>query len=179
MPRTARIIAEGLIYHVISRGNNKQSIFKETEDYYFFLHTLYKRKEKYDFELFCYTLMPNHFHLLIKPRDIASLSTIMKSLLVSYSQYFNRKYNCVGHVFQDRFKSFMCLMDTYLVSLISYIHQNPKRANLVKDSTDYPFSSLQTYLEEKNNKLIDREFITNFLEESFGRKGTVLIKKLS
>lgn len=179
MPRKARIQAEGLIYHVLARGNNKELIFKETNDYYFFLRKLLERKQKYDFQLFCYALLPNHFHLLIRNSDTTSLSTIMKSQLVSYSQYFNRKYDRVGHVFQDRFKSFVCAKDPYLVSLISYIHQNVKRANLVQEASDYEFSSLRTYLYKKRNPLVDIQFITNFLEETFGRKGTVLIKNLS
>lgn len=179
MARKPRPQAEGSIYHVLSRGNNKESIFNEKADYHYFLSKLFDRKRKYNFELYCYAILPNHFHLLIKPSVNASLSIIMKSLLVTYSQYYNRKYSRVGHVFQDRFKSFICLRDTYLVTLISYIHQNPKRANLVQDSEDYPYSSLKYYLEDKEIDLLDKAFVIYFLQESFGRKGTVLIKKLS
>lgn len=179
MSRKPRLQAQGLIYHVLSRGNNKEVIFRERADYYFFLKSLLKRKEKYKFKLLCYALLPNHFHLLLKPSDNASLSTIMKSFLISYSYYFNTKYNRVGHVFQDRFKSFICLKDIYLISLISYIHQNARRAGLVADASEYEFSSLPSYLKEEQNHLLDNRYITEFLEESFGRKGTVLLKKLS
>ena len=179
MTRKARIVSKGSIYHVLSRGNNKESIFNQEEDKEFFQQKLLFAKQKYKFKLLCFAIMPNHFHLLIQPSEQASLSTIMKSLLVSYSFYYNHKNNRVGHVFQDRFKSYICLKDTYLVTLISYIHQNPKRAGLVNDSSEYKYSSLQTYLKKSKNNLVDKKFIIEFLENSFGQKGTVLIKKIS
>jgi REP element-mobilizing transposase RayT len=179
MPRKPRVQTEGSIYHVLARGNNKEPIFKEEADYYFFLKSLLFRKQRYEFKILSYALLPNHFHLLIKTSEKASLSTIMKSFLTSYSMYVNRKHHRVGHLFQNRFKSFICLKDTYLISLISYIHQNPKRAGLVDDCSNYQFCSLPIYLSGRKSKLVDTNFITEFLEESFGRKGTVLIKKLS
>lgn len=179
MPRKPRTQAPKSIYHVLSRGNNKEMIFKADSDKYYFLNKLVIAKKKFKFDLYCYAIMPNHFHLLIRPSEKASLSNIMKSLLVSYSNHYNYKYCRVGHVFQDRFKSFICLQNTYLVTLISYIHQNPKRAGLVKNSSDYQFTSINAYLKKADEKLVNCQWIVDFLENTFGQKGTLLIRKLS
>lgn len=179
MARKSRIQAEGLIYHVLSRGNNKQLIFKERSDYIYFLNALLARKEKYNYRLLCYALLPNHFHLLVQTTETARLSTIMQSLLTCYSLYFNKKYNRVGHLFQNRYKSLVCLRDPYLISLISYIHENPKRAGLADDSLKYEFTSLPIYVFKKKSRLVDISFISQFLTETFGRQGTHVMQKLS
>lgn len=99
MARKPRIHYYGAITHSIARGNNKENIFYENADKAKYLDLLKKYRDKYDFLLYAYVLMDNHLHLLIEVRDIP-LSGIMHGLQLSYTQYFNKKYGRVGHIFQ-------------------------------------------------------------------------------
>src|SRR5258708_1356470 len=103
MGRSARITHPGLIYHVIKRGNNKEIIFAEEEDYQHYLNTLQRYKKKYGFKLFSYCLMTNHVHLLIKVGQEGTISHIMQSITVAHTRYYNYVYRRCGHVWQGRF----------------------------------------------------------------------------
>ena len=104
MPRPLRPIADGLIYHVINRGNNRQNVFHKRGDYQAFLQALADIKERKPFQLYGYCLLSNHFHLLIKPTG-ASISRIVQSLLVTHTQRYHKHHHSGGHVWQGRFKS--------------------------------------------------------------------------
>ncbi len=145
MPRPPRVEFEGALYHVITRGNNRQAIFKDEADYRTFLGLLERGKQKHPFYLYAYVLMPNHVHLLLE-RQTDSLSRIMQRLLTGYAQYWNRKYRKVGHVFQGRYKAILCQKDAYLSELVRYIHLNPVRAKMVRRPEDYVWSSHRAYL---------------------------------
>jgi REP element-mobilizing transposase RayT len=97
MPRPLRPIDDGLIYHVINRGNNRQDVFHKPADFQAFLTALADLKERKPFELFGYCLLNNHFHLLLRPKG-ASISRIMQSLLVSHTQRYHRHYRSGGHI---------------------------------------------------------------------------------
>lgn len=105
MARPLRPIADGLIYHVINRGNGRQKVFLHEGDYLAFLKAIADLKERKPFELFGYCLMANHIHLLLRPNKGSSVSRIMQSLLVSHTQRHHRYHNTGGHVWQGRFKS--------------------------------------------------------------------------
>ncbi len=156
MPRTARITIENACYHIITRGNQKQCVFQESKDYEKYLSILTKYKEKYRFRLYCFCLMPNHVHLMIKVKNPDLLSTIMKGLNLSYTLYFNFKYDKVGHLWQDRFKSKIIEKDSYLLECITYIENNPLRASLISNLGDYAWSSYN--LRKIKNKLLDSLF---------------------
>ena len=89
MGRYRRIAHPGLVYHVIKRGNNREAVFLEDEDYYHYLNCLQRYKKKYSFNLFAFCLMTNHVHLLIKVSDEASISKIMQSMTVAHIRYYN------------------------------------------------------------------------------------------
>ncbi|HWR45763.1 transposase [Sporomusa sp.] len=144
MARKPRIHYEKAIYHVIARGNNKDNIFLDIEDKYKYLDLLDKYKQKYNFELYAYVLMDNHIHLLICVSEIP-LAKIMQGVQQTYTLHFNRKYQHVGHVFQQRYKAFLCNNDSYLLTLVCYIHQNPCRANLPA-KIGYTWSSHRDYM---------------------------------
>jgi len=141
MPRSARIIAEKACYHIITRGNQKQSVFKAPQDYQKYLFLLGRYKKRYKFKLYCFCLMPNHIHLIIEVDNPDHLNKIMRGLNLSYALYFNLKYNKVGHLWQDRFKSKIIEKDAYLLECIKYIESNPIRASLVSSILDYQWSS--------------------------------------
>lgn len=172
MPRMARQKSSTKVYHVILRGNAKQDIFLEKQDYGKFIKEICNTKEKYQYELYTYCLMTNHVHLIIYDKG-DNLSKSLQSLTVSYSSYWNKKYERVGHLFQNRFLSKNVETEEYLKNLCRYIHQNPHRSGIAK-MEEYPWSSYQEYV--KDTKIADKgqilalfhkdkhEAIKNFVE---------------
>lgn len=158
MGRKLRVEFPGAFYHVYSRGNRKSSIFKDDEDRMHFLVKLSECNQRYGFALYAYTLMHNHFHLLIEMGQIA-LCRIMQVLLQSHSRFYNRKYGVVGHLFQSRYKAILCDRDMYLLALIRYIHLNCVRAEIVADPKQYRWSSHRAYLGLDDSDLIDPNFV--------------------
>ncbi|MFA5063336.1 MAG: transposase [Candidatus Omnitrophota bacterium] len=157
MPRTARVTIENGCYHIITRGNQKQKVFVEHRDYEKYLSLLARYKKKYRFKLYCFCLMPNHVHLVIEVNNTYVLNKIMRSLNLSYTLYFNLKYNKVGHLWQDRFKSKIIEKDAYLIGCMNYIEANPIRASLVANLTEYKWSSYNLHYNNDNilNSLAD------------------------
>jgi hypothetical protein len=107
--------------------------------------------------------MTNHVHLLIETRN-NPISKIMQLINLTYTQYFNKKYGKVGHLFQGRYKSFLCDRDEYLLSLVRYIHLNPVRAKLVKGPQEYRWSSHNSYLTGAKG-LIDTDRVLRVFSE--------------
>ncbi|GAB4112575.1 MAG: hypothetical protein Kow00103_02290 [Candidatus Caldatribacteriota bacterium] len=147
MPRAARIISCTGIYHIIIRGINQQNIFSSDNDYKKFLHILSKCCRKSACEIYAYCLMSNHIHLLLK-EGLEPLATIMKKIGTSYVSYYNWQYNRKGHLFQDRYKSEPVEDETYFLTVLRYIHQNPKKAGITENLDSYPWSSYLEYLEK-------------------------------
>ncbi len=113
------------------------------------------KKEKYQYELYAYCLMTNHVHLILYDKN-QNLSKALQSLTVSYSSYWNKKYERVGHVFQNRFLSKNVETAEYLKSLCRYIHQNPDKSRIAK-MEEYQWSSYQEYV--KRDKIINKKQI--------------------
>jgi len=164
MPRSKRKYSTTMVYHIMARGNEKKVIFNDKEDRKTFLDIIGRGKEKYGFELYGFCLMDNHFHLLIKDRD-NRLSEIMKTINTSYAVYYNRKYDRVGHLFQDRFKSETVLNDRQLIAVLRYIHNNPIKAGIVSGLDEYEWSSYKYYISPaKKNIPVDCDFILGIFE---------------
>jgi REP element-mobilizing transposase RayT len=159
MSRKPRIHFPGAFYHVIARGNRLQKIFLEHEDYELYLRFLRDYKDRFQFFLYAYILMPNHLHFLIEVNE-SPLSRLMQSLQFRYSRNFNIKYRKWGHLFQGRYKAILCQKDSYFQELSAYIHLNAVRAGLVKDPREYPWSSYQYYVNDfKKDGLVDTDFL--------------------
>ncbi len=135
---------KGFFYHVISRGQRKNPIFFSRKDYDKFIKILNNVLAEMDIELFAFCLMRNHFHLLVRRND-THLHHFMKLLNTRYAVYFNHEYGCVGHVFQDRYKSFIVMSERYLSYLKEYIHNNPLRKGMVEKAEQYRYSSAAYY----------------------------------
>ena len=163
MARPPRLEFPGAFYHIIVRGNQRQDIFIESQDRIEYLKRLKRYKKECGFILYAYVLMANHIHLLIETRD-TPISKIMQLINLTYTQYFNKKYNKIGHLFQGRYKSFLCDRDEYLLSLVRYIHLNPVRANLVKGPGEFRWSSHKDYLTEAKG-LVDTHRILRVFSE--------------
>jgi REP element-mobilizing transposase RayT len=142
MARPLRIDREETFYHVLNRGNERRSIFRDAQDYAGFLSRLGRCSQRFALAVYAYVLMGNHYHLLVRTRE-ANLSAAIQWLGVSYSVWHNVRHERSGHLFQGRFKSFLVTEDSYAQRLLLYIHRNPLRARLVERLADYPWSSYQ------------------------------------
>jgi putative transposase len=167
MPRVARTAPKECVYHVLTRGNNRQNLFKKEADYETYLDILLKYKQRYCFRLYHYVLMTNHVHLVIEtmPKG-GELSEIMKGINLSYAQYYKRKNEHTGHFWQDRYKSILVSKDNYLLACGSYVELNPVRAGMVDDPKDYRWSSYRTYAYGDCDILIDEHPIYENLSEN-------------
>lgn len=169
MPRKPRIEYHGAFYHVITRGNQRQKIFKDAADFQKYLQLLAIYKNRYSYHLYAYVIMSNHVHLLIETGDVP-LSKVLQGINQTYTMYFNRRYRTVGHLFQGRYKAILCDRDNYLMALLKYIHHNPIRAEIVERLDAYPWSSHDAYT-GKNNllDLADTDQVLMMFSESKGR----------
>lgn len=127
MPRTAREKSESDIYHVMVRGIDRAELFYDDEDRHEFLRRLERYRDTCGLTVYAWCLMANHAHLLMKV-DSDELAKAMKRLLLSYSRYFNAKYDRVGYLFQDRYKSKPVNDDAYFLTVLRYIVRNPLEA---------------------------------------------------
>ena len=140
MARPLRIEYPGAIYHITSRGNARQPIYKDDKDRETFLELLGSVVKRYRWLCHAYCLMGNHYHLLIETPD-GNLSQGMRQLNGIYTQHFNRRHGRVGHVFQGRFKAIVVDRDSYLLELCRYVVLNPLRAGVVGSPGRYKWSS--------------------------------------
>lgn len=140
MARQLRIEFAGALYHITSRGNAQENIYRNDQDRKNFLSRLNITCNRYDWYCHAYCLMDNHYHLLIET-NTSSLSKGMKHLNGTYTQYFNRSHKRVGHVYQGRFKGILVEKESYLLELARYIVLNPVRARMVRTAKDWPWSS--------------------------------------
>lgn len=136
MARKPRIEFPGGLYHIITRGNRRERVFLDDTDYKRYLDLLSRYHKRYNFLLYAYVLMLNHTHLLIEQNE-TPISKITQGINQSYTQYFSKRYQKVGHLFQGRYKALLCDKDGYLLAIIRYIHLNPVRARIVKMPGDY------------------------------------------
>lgn len=177
--RDYKIFRSGSYYHIYNRGDNRENIFCDSQDYQNFLKRLaivmgempipnagrrgalrIQSFSKGSFVILAFCLMPNHFHILIKQNGKHSIGQLMSRVCTSYSKYFNRKYNRVGHVFQDIFKSKLIESDEYIVLLSAYIHDNPPNPFV------YKYSSISEYLQAKPSHLCDPRFILSLFNKN-------------
>ena len=164
MPRASRYFEPEGIYHIIVRGNKKEAIFRREQDYLFFFNLFQKKWEEHPLKVYAFALMGNHFHLLVEAFD-EPLANFFQPFLTSYAIYFNKTYEQVGHVFQDRYKSFLVGTEKYLKEVFRYINLNPLRAGLVRNLSDYKWCSHYYFLHPKEAPV----FLDTFIFNLFGR----------
>ena len=168
MARALRIQFEGALYHITCRGNEKREIFKDDSDRLRFLETLKLSLNNYQVVLYCYVLMQNHYHLLVETPH-GNISEFMRHFNITYTAYYNKRHNRVGHLYQGRYKSILVDKESYLTTLSRYMHLNPVRTEQFmfrparekeKYLKEYPWSSLLGYINEgKKSRLIDYALI--------------------
>ena len=168
MPRLARCYNKTITntYHVMIRGINKQNIFLDNKDKEKFTKEIELSKLKYKYMIYAYILMDNHVHFTICDQN-DWISKIMKDICGKYAMYFNKKYDRVGHVFQNRFKNLCVDKEEYLLNLIRYIHKNPE-VDGIESMQTYKWSSYNDYFKKSINesKITDTKFILDLFDEN-------------
>jgi putative transposase len=173
MARRPRLLAPGVLYHVIVRGNHGQKTFFNPSDYQAYLERLGRYRKRLAVTVYAYCLMPNHVHLLVESGS-QPLSRFMQGLQQSYTQYFNRKHRKVGHLFQGRYKAIVCDKDPYLLSLVRYIHLNPIRAKMVRKPEEYPYSGHRSYVDGRASEVLEPDRVLDMLGGRAGYRRFVL-----
>jgi len=180
--------APGVIAHVYNRGNNKEEIFLDEQDYKAFLFRIalalgFKQEElknegvlnmpysririesggKNKFKIHSFCLMPNHFHLLIEQCGNESISKFISRICISHGMYINKKYKRVGHLLQGNFKSNIIEDDAQLMWTSAYIHMNPVKDGIVKSPENYIWSSYKDYIESRNLPIVTKDLLLGLL----------------
>ncbi|EKD57001.1 MAG: hypothetical protein ACD_58C00029G0001 [uncultured bacterium] len=150
----------------MTRGNNRHRVFEKPEDYEYYLDLIKRFKTELPFDLYHYSLMPNHVHQLIQTRKAEDFSLYMKKINLAYFHHYKRVYDWVGHFWQGRFKSKPVGKDEYFIQCGKYIELNCVRSNLVQNPLDYKFSSYRYYALGEKNDLITRDIFYNKLGKS-------------
>lgn len=146
-------------YHIYNRGNNREDLFLEEKNYFYFLDLLKKHIQPIAHVL-AYCLLKNHFHLLINTKKIEDkkISQAFSNLFNAYAKAINKQYKRSGSLFQDRFSRKIVKDENQLRNLIIYIHTNPTHHGFVEDFSTYKYSSYRSHL-SKQKTLLDREFV--------------------
>jgi putative transposase len=163
MARSMRIQFPGAYYHIISRGNNRQSIFFDDFDRLLFLRILGRTQRSYSWKCFAYVLMNNHYHLFIQISK-CNLSEGMRDINGIYTQKINKRHKRIGHIFQGRYKSILVDSDSYFTELTRYILLNPIRAGIATQVDTWPWSSYHNMF---NNKFPYLKIETHSILENF------------
>jgi REP element-mobilizing transposase RayT len=143
MPRAPRLDSPGLVYHVMARGIERRAIFRDDRDRRDLFDRFSRLLPEERCTCFAWVFMPNHFHAVLKTGATASLSRFMARLLTGYARRFNERHARVGHFFQNRYRSRIVGDESYLRSLLRYVHRNPIRGGIVScvaELDDYPWS---------------------------------------
>jgi putative transposase len=140
-----------MTYHVLNRGNGRMRIFHKDEDYAAFERVLAEGLQRYPVELFTYCLMPNHWHLVVRPKTDKALGLWMGWVGVTHVRRYHEHYHSRGggHIYQGRFKSFPVAEDDYFLTLCRYVEANPLRAGLVEEAQQWRWSGLWRRLQRR------------------------------
>lgn len=165
------LIEPGFFYHVYNRGNNKENIFREERNYKYFLSLVDKHLLPVA-DIYCYCLLSNHFHILLRIKDDESflqnhdwknkLHQPFSNLFNAYTKAVNKSFGREGSLFQKNFHRVRVTNDEYLKTLIAYIHLNPVKHALTEDFKSWHYSSFPAIISEKKTRIKRRETISFF-----------------
>jgi REP element-mobilizing transposase RayT len=168
MPRLARLDAPGVLHHVMGRGIERRKIFHSDIDRNDFIDRLSAIAKDGAMEIYAWVLMPNHFHILCKTKNLP-LASSMRRILTGYVVNFNRRHRRYGHLFQNRYKSIVCQEDVYLKELVRYVHLNLLRAGLVKDLKELnrnPWSGHSALVGKVEREWQNTEYVLSFFGDA-------------
>jgi len=165
MSRIARVVGVGLPHHVTQRGNYKQKVFFNAENCRKYIAWVKEYSIKYGLSTLAYCLMPNHVHFIAVPERIDSLAKTFNAAHMRYSQYFNRKLEQNGHLWQGRFYS--CVLDQgHLMLAARYVERNPVRAGLAKKPWMWQWSSAAAHISGGENELVKADDLLEVVDMS-------------
>lgn len=160
MARILRSPIGDTIYHAFNRANGRMQIFHKNKDYQAFEKILEEAQEKYSMRILAYCLMPNHWHLVLHPRQDNDMPQFMRWLTLTHTQRWHAHYKSTGygHLYQGRYKSFPVQKDEHFLQLVRYVERNAKRAGLVKQAQEWPWSSLyrRIYGTDEQKKILSK-----------------------
>jgi putative transposase len=150
MPRAPRADEAGGLYHALNRGNARAAIFRKDDDYGAFERILSEGLDRYDVALFDYQLMPNHWHLVLRPQQDGEMSGFLRWITATHTMRYHAHYHTSGqgHVYQGRFKSFPIQDDDHFFTVARYVERNALRAGLVKRAEGWRWGSLWRWLQK-------------------------------
>ena len=160
----------GVVLHITARGNHRNDIFRDEEDFQIYLGLIKEALEFYngEFEVYAYCLMDNHVHLLVKCKE-KHISIFISRVHSLYAKIFNKKYRYIGYLFQNRYFTEVIEDDSQFLSTCRYIHLNPIRAKMVKKLEEYQWSSYSMTIGLSEEKIINSEKILNYFKSSSSR----------
>ena len=152
MPRVNRVDVSDIVYHAINRANARMQIFITEKDYLLFEKVLEEARERFNMRVLSYCIMPNHWHLVLYPKQDGDLQKFIGWLSMAHTQRWHSQHKTTGsgHLYQGRYKSFPVQTNDYLLQLFRYVERNALRAKLVQKAEDWRWSSL--YIREKGNE---------------------------
>ncbi|MBS0294317.1 MAG: transposase [Proteobacteria bacterium] len=154
MARLPRLTLAGYPHHIIQRGNNRQLIFADRQDFETMLSLLAENAQKFRVAVHAYVLMDNHFHLLATPATDEALPKMMQAVGRSYVRYFNDRHGRSGTLWEGRYRATLIESERYMLACMAYIDLNPVRAGMVGQALDWPWSSHAHYLGQRSDVLV-------------------------
>ena len=158
MPRIPRNYLKSKFFHVMTQGINKSFIFEKHEDILYYIKLLYNTE--FDVKIIAYCIMNNHAHILINVNNSELLGKYMHQVNTKYAIYYNKKYNRVGYVFRNRYKSEVIRDEGHLYNCIYYIYNNPVKANICQKANQYAYSNYKEF----SQKIDIQESEYNFID---------------
>jgi len=161
MPRAERTDIGEYVYHVLNRANARARIFDNDKDYQLFENILEEAVEKFDMRILSYCIMPNHWHLVPYPKNDGDLARFMGWLANTHTRRWHAEKGTIGqgHLYQGRYKSFLCQGDNHFLTLARYVERNARRANLVKKAENWRWSSVWI---RENGTIKQRQFLATW-----------------
>ncbi len=164
MPRFARLVVPGYPHHVTQRGSRRQLTFFNDTDYSAYLDLLADQLPKADTAVLAYCLMPNHVHLILVPHSKDSLATLLRRTHARYARRVNRIHDWQGHLWQERFHSFV-MDEEHLLAAARYVELNPVRAGISERADEWPWSSVHFHLHRRADRLIAAPGMGSYVDD--------------
>jgi putative transposase len=153
MARMPRLVVPGYPHHITQRGNRRMKTFFNDDDYRAYLELLAEFRIDAGVSVWAYCLMPNHVHLVVVPEHKDSLARLFRVVHRHYSRRINFRENWKGHLWQERFHSFV-MDEHYLLATVRYTELNPIRARLCSCPADWPWSSARAHLDARDDSVV-------------------------
>lgn len=157
MPRIGRRYQSTTYFHIIVQGINREYIFNKEEQLRRYEYLINVNAKQKNFKVLAYCIMSNHTHILVYTEDIKIMSKVMQKINTSYAKYYNKLRQRVGYVFRDRYYTQAIMDEVQLFNCLVYIHKNPVKAAIVRDSSEYKYSTYNQYMSK--NGIVDDEVL--------------------